>query len=425
MTNTPTVWLGGSAATGRSYTDLTAPGTNWFSATGASVLKVYSADLLYAPAAELQQMFAFLKANGIKLAVEAYLVTAGPGQSGEGLASPTDTAAMVARVQALGGTIDYVQMDEALYRGSVVYGMPLSELAANVAANVATIRTAFPAVQIGDIEPFPLADSVSQIQAWLQAYQTATGTPLDSFTPDLAWSSANWRSQLENLSGMLQSHGVGLSVIFHGNSNDGSNAQWGQTADQIMAAVLSDPRIKIQTSIIQTWQAYPTVATPDNVPGAMSNVALTASTLASFYEGGLLGYATSLSFTAPIQLSLPSGSNLFGIAVGIGAVDQEAHSNLAIMITSGSLLLAADQIGSGLVEGSGTTQLLLFGNAADINAELATLRASGVVGSSDQVNVAIFDRTGILADRQISVTVTGGGGASDSATADNLSFPDV
>jgi hypothetical protein len=402
--NTPALWLGGSAAPGRNYSDLTAAGTNWFSLAGGSVLKVYSADILYDSDAQLSQLFTYLKLHNIKLAIEFYSVTAGPGESGEGLASATDAAAMAARVQSLGGSIDYVQMDEALYRAHDVYGHSIADVAANVAVNVAAIRAVFPNVSVGDIEPFPSPNSIPDLQAWFAAYQAATGTPLISFTPDVEWNNPDWQTQLEALSSTLQGDGIKLSVIFNGDDSAQSSNQWGAEAEQRMAAVMSDPKIHLDNAIIQTWQPFPTAATPGDVPGTIVNVGICTSMLSSLYSAGLLGFTSSSSIAASESIAVKDGSPISGMVLRLGAIDIAAGIDVAIILITQSTDLCASQVGNGMVHGSGTTTLLLFGNQAEVNAELATVRVSSPLAGDDTMLMELFDATGWLANCQIELS---------------------
>ena len=400
-------WMSGSSAVGRNYADLVAPGTDWFAAAGADGFKMYSSDLMYMPTNELQQVFTYLKANNIKLIVEAYMVTAGPGQSGEGLCNPGDMAAMVARTQALGGQIDVVQMDEALYRGVDVYGESLGQAAASVAANVATLKAAFPNVQIGDIEPFP-SNSVSDVQSWIAAL-SAAGVHLTSFTPDIQWSTGSPSTSLpslEALSSMLHANGIQLSIIYNGNQSDTSGAAWAATAEQRIAAICSDPRIQVDTAIIQTWQPFPQAATPTNVLGTVANVTAEYTAIAPLYEAGdiSLSPVSSYAMSAPPQLYAPLDAlaSISGVACAMGIGDIANGSRIAIVLIDGAADLYATQHGAGTVGGTGTSELSLTGTESDINAELATLSTSNSSATSDTLDIETFDGSGRIDD----VTVT-------------------
>ena len=397
------LWMGGSSAPGRSYADLIASGTNWFVEGGASVLKVYDFDLAYLPEATLKSLIAYLKANNIKLAVESYLATARPGQTGEGLQTSGFTQQWVSRVQKFGGTVDYVQMDEALYRGNIVYGRSLNDLAVDVAANVAIIRKAFSGVQIGDIEPFQSGDTrgMALVQNWLAAYKAATGTAIDSFIPDLAYnaqSAAQLLSSLELLSSSLHAQGTHLGILYTGDETDGSNAAWGGSVERHFAAITADPKILIDYAVIQTWQAFPIAATQTNVVGTMVNVAAEYTALAPLYASGAISpqVTTSFAIGAPVWATVPVGQNtsVSGIAVSLGLADITAQSRIAVVLIDAIGLLSANASGKGTVTGSGTNHLVLNGSMVEVNAELASLKILSNIAGSDLLDIETFGGAG-------------------------------
>jgi hypothetical protein len=73
----------------------------------------------------------------------------------------------IARVQAGGGSVRYLAMDEPLAGGDAC-GYTQAESAAQTAAFVRAVRSAHPEVEIGDIEPYPL-HAVQDLASWLQA----------------------------------------------------------------------------------------------------------------------------------------------------------------------------------------------------------------------------------------------------------------
>jgi hypothetical protein len=73
----------------------------------------------------------------------------------------------IARVQAGGGSVRYLAMDEPLAGGDAC-GYTRDESAAETAAFVHAVESAHPEVEVGDIEPYPL-HAAQDLAAWLQA----------------------------------------------------------------------------------------------------------------------------------------------------------------------------------------------------------------------------------------------------------------
>ena len=70
----------------------------------------------------------------------------------------TDPLVTAQKIKRLGGNLQYIAMDEPEYYANIFKKMPVwppAQIAANALKTVARIRTVFPNVQVGDIEPVP------------------------------------------------------------------------------------------------------------------------------------------------------------------------------------------------------------------------------------------------------------------------------
>ena len=318
------------------------------------------------------------------------------------------TNTWVTRAQQFGINVSVVQMDEALYRGVDVYGGSMSTVASEVATNVATIQSAFPGVQIGDIEPFP-SNSPTDIQAWMGALDTA-GVHLSSFTPDIQWSSSlpvAPLASLQQLSSNLQADGTQLSIIYNGNTTDPSGVAWARTAEQRIAAVASDPAIDVSAGIIQTWQPFPTSATPTDQPGTVANLTAEYTALEPLYNAGDIsqGGLTSYSFSVPsaFQSAVGTATLMRGLNCTMDASDVADNARVAVVLVDLNGGLSAQQKGSGTVGGNGSNELALSGTAADINAELATVAVTATASGDDTLDIESFDGLGQINDTQVSM----------------------
>jgi hypothetical protein len=268
------------------YMQLFSDSAAWASTIGkVSVLKIYK-QFLYAPDSTLRTVFQFLNDHHIALALEAPILTAvpgGPGYADEGYGGPGEVGALVAKVKLLGGNLQYVAMDEPLYYGHLWNGgnaahATIDSLAQQAASTVAAIQKSFPNVQFGDIEPVggvPTdatgASWTAQIAAWLQAFRSATGQPLQFFDADVMWSNPSWLSDLENLAATLQKQSTRFGVIVDGPGAT-SNVGWTNAALGNYLQVVAAPLLSLADIVIQTWNPYPTALLPETTPGTLTNL---------------------------------------------------------------------------------------------------------------------------------------------------------
>ena len=309
---------------------------------------------------------------------------------------------VVARIKSLGGNLQYVQMDEPLYFGheSKQTNAPqysISEVARQVAVNVAAIEAVFPNVQIGDTEPVPIASDIMQ---WAQAYQLATGHPLTFFNADVGWNS-QWQGPLEDLAESLREANISFGVIYTGN-NATRDADWIQTAITRIATIESDPLLRPDSGILATWTNNPTHALPDNDPNTLSYLGLVYDNLAPLFRDGTLSPLTNDApwISAPADVSAPLGSQtpIPTITVGLDRLTPP-NTNVVVMLTDATgLIYAADAAG---VTGSGTTSLTLSGSIARVNIILATLSYVGRTPGTDSLQVTSIDGVGAPGQNEI------------------------
>ena len=200
------------------------------------------------------------------------------------------------RIRLTGGDLRYLAMDEPLWFGHQFTGpsacrTPVDELAREVATNVAIYRSVFPAVQVGDIEPFGSANSAGwtdQIMGWSQAYEHAVGRPLAFFHVDVNWNGP-WRSQLALLVPRLHAVGLKFGIIYNGDRADQTSLAWTQHAEQRFAAIEAESTLTPEQAILQTWMPHPSRMLPETRPGTMTwlvNRYLAAETRLALHRTG-------------------------------------------------------------------------------------------------------------------------------------------
>jgi hypothetical protein len=173
-------------------------------------------------------------------------------------------------------------MDEPVYyghvfgRGGEVFGCQLSitELAQEVALTVRQVRSVFPNVAIGDVEPVSFSDKdpwftndawPNDLSAWLDAYQAAVGENLGYFRLDMWWTPRSWE-HLPALIGLVRAKGVPLQVHYNGSGQDKTDQAW------IADAVSTFKRFETSgwplpdAAVIQFWTPNPSRILPETDP---------------------------------------------------------------------------------------------------------------------------------------------------------------
>ncbi|MBS0558640.1 MAG: carboxypeptidase regulatory-like domain-containing protein [Proteobacteria bacterium] len=267
------------------FMELFRPDAPW--QTAAKHTKVFSTStdvLIGAPEDQLRAMFAGLKARGIAFAAEAAILpdtrNCGWGVKGaEGYTKPGVMKAMAERIKRLGGTLDYIAMDEPLWFGhhDSRPGMcrtPIEEMARDVAAQVAAMRQVFPAMRVGDIEPIgnpEPKDWLAQIAQWSDAYRRATGEKLAFIRADVNWSGP-WRPALAGFVRQLRQEGIGYGIIYNGGAGSRTAQQWARQAEEEFAGLETDPAMVPDHAMFQSWTPWPKRNLPETESGTLTNL---------------------------------------------------------------------------------------------------------------------------------------------------------
>jgi hypothetical protein len=266
------------------YAKLFTPSSRWSNAAShVQVFKIYSSLLIgNQPGAftdvQWRQVFADLDRRRIALAIEwppLSVTTCGKGVEGFEDADPGATAQKIKR---LGGDLKYVAMDEPEYYGSIYKGHDAcswtpAQVAANAVRNFAKIRSVFPNVLIGDIEPVPPPDAPDWIDryiAFFDAWKAAAGSPLAFFHCDINWDAfPNWISDVEALRHVLVRNRIPFGMIYNGFGRK-TDEEWIRCAESHFTAYESKTGIVPDQVIFQTWEIHPGHALPETDPTALT-----------------------------------------------------------------------------------------------------------------------------------------------------------
>ena len=411
----PAAWNNGGSS---DYLDLFAPGAPWTTASAhVQIFKMYTQMLVPAvpgsfSADTLQQIFAYLKSHNIALALEFGPLTpsAQCGAGVEGFAG--EVALPVAtRIQQLGGNLQYIGMDEPFYFGSLFSGAnacnwTAQQVAANAVQNIAQIKSVFPNVIVGDIEPVPAtADWLNQYAGWMDAWRAAAGAPLPFFHFDVNWS-VDWRVSVESLRKALVKRGIPFGIIYNGWISDSTDAQWIDDAENHYVQWEAQGGAIPNHVIFQSWYPYPTHALPESDPAALTHLidsyfrqrtTLSMSAASASASGKLLDSQGGAIASAPIVVTAQATS-------GPGNVSTYVLSGtVPAGITTGVIQTCVNQCGD-----VGATDINVFSfQYADAGGQTSLnfangLNGWGVEGNGTAVVQAVSDANG--KSMQISAT---------------------
>jgi hypothetical protein len=258
------------------YMEIFAPNASWH----ADVLKTSTQFFMRAKDNEIVQMTDMLRARHIALAMEGLMMvgTKRCGTGFEGYEGPQAIPGVAERVRRLGGTIEYVAMDEPLTFGhfSTRVGAcqdSVDSIASQLVDNVHALKSAFPNIKIGDIEPLDdrTADRLDTMLAFADAFKKATGEPLAFYHADVNWGS-HWRPQLAEWKRRMHAAGMRLGVIFNGDNNAPSDKQWTDSAIERFRTVMTDSSVAPDDAIFQSWALRPTKMAPDTDPYSLTGM---------------------------------------------------------------------------------------------------------------------------------------------------------
>lgn len=255
------------------YLDLFREDAPWANASSrVHIFKFYVGTLDTLSDVQLRQIVNYLNRHSIAIALEAppLTFTAECGQDIEGFAgnAPRLTLRLAGRIRAAGGKLRFIAMDEPLTFGSANppdgCGMSVEQVAQKVADYIMAVKRVLPDVIIGDIEYD--GASVEKVKHLLEAYRDAAGEYLPFLHWDVDWRQRiNWTEQARELEAYCQQRGIKFGMIYNGNIDASSDAEWLEQAEDHMAMYESLGG-KPDHIIFQSWHMYPKHLLPESDP---------------------------------------------------------------------------------------------------------------------------------------------------------------
>jgi hypothetical protein len=272
------------------YMDLFKPDAPWSDAASAvNVFKISTQLVLRGTDQQLKTVIEGLKSRHIALGIELGVLTYSDrcGKGTEGYGAPLAVETVARRIQALGGQLDYVAMDEPVTWGHAKQGKnaqgfsycqdSIEDLVDQAAPKIAILQKYFPNVRIGEIDAINsrLPGLADGIIGFIDILHKKTGLKPAFMHADVAWDS-NWQPQLENVVTRLRARGVRVGVVFDGDPDASSDQQWIAQALDKYRVIMANPKTSANDLVFQTWSPRPSHMLPETDSGAWTYVVRSA-----------------------------------------------------------------------------------------------------------------------------------------------------
>ncbi len=228
---------------------------------------------------ELRQVVADLKRRNIKIAVEMGPLTSTKdcGMDLEGFSGVADGLYILNRIKAAGGEISYIALDEPYYFGSLYTGKnacnwSIEKIAKQVDHFIRQMKTVFPNVIVGDIEPLPSQVSVQDYKDWIEGYRKTTGYNLSFLHMDLDFYTPKWPEMAKEIETFLHERGIDYGIIYFGDWNDNTDKEWLEHAEDRMAKYESEVNGQPDHPIFQSWNDHPDFCLPEKSPTSFTHL---------------------------------------------------------------------------------------------------------------------------------------------------------
>jgi hypothetical protein len=277
------------------FMDLFEPEAAWPAAAGhIDVFKLYGEWVAYhASSEDLRTAVTEIARRGFALAVEVGPLDppAGCGVGVESFAGREEGLRIADRIAAAGGRLDLIALDEPYYYGHVYAGanacrLEIPEVADDVAAYVLALRSRFPALAVGDIEPSPVPVTPAGLGEWVETYRAAAGEPFAFIHLDVDWSRREWPTFMSETARIVRDRGVPFGIIYNGGAAPAPEA-WVALAGE-RAKTLEGLAGQPDHVVFQSWMVQ-----PDHVLPESDDASFTGLVRRYFEDFDSLGFATS------------------------------------------------------------------------------------------------------------------------------------
>jgi hypothetical protein len=261
------------------YLSLFNPTASWQQAAShVQVFKVYGVDNF--SDADLVKLLAGLKRRKIALAMEWPVLTSGTCGNGiEGFGGSLLPA--MKRIQALGGTLSYLAMQQPfqwghLYKGEHSCQWTAQQVAANALLQIKQAKAIFPKLKVGDTMAVPAfresgGDWARQFGVWFDTWRQMAGTPLAFFHVDVDWTVPNWEAAVAAVRPEVEQRRIPFGMVYNGFLTNESDPDWMAAAEnhfvdyEVRAGNAPPEQVGFQS-----WNPHPTHVLPETDPTAFT-----------------------------------------------------------------------------------------------------------------------------------------------------------
>ncbi len=262
------------------FMKLFTPAARWKQAAKRiAVFKLYGEWVTTASEAQLRIAVRDLKRRGIPLAVEwgPLDATSACGQGIEGFSGVDEGVAMARRIKRAGGTLRFLAFDEpffyaSLYDGPQACRWSATDVAKRVIGFMSRVRSVFPGIHFGDIEPITRPSDVAAYKEWMTTFRAATSETLGFLHLDMSYTLPGWDRLATTLEPFARARGIPFGLISFGEPSDPTDTAWLARAQARFESYEADAGGRPDHVILQSWQDRPNRVLPETVPTSYTSL---------------------------------------------------------------------------------------------------------------------------------------------------------
>jgi hypothetical protein len=222
--------------------------------------------------AQLKTAVQDLGRRGLALAMEAgVLDPEGCGEGIEGFPSMSSALDTMRSVQAAGGTLDIITLDEPYYYAHFYDGPNACKwspetIAAKIDQFIKAARTIFPNVLVGESEPLSGPAGAQAYQDWLDMFYQVNGYHLAFIHMDIDWSRPTWPDEYRLIQQHGQQIGVPVGIIYTGDSFAKTDQAYLESAGERVKKLEIQAGVQPDHVVFQSWDDKPDRVLPESDP---------------------------------------------------------------------------------------------------------------------------------------------------------------
>jgi hypothetical protein len=231
------------------------------------------------PPGDVRTIVEFLHRHRILLALQTQGLepVRGCGAGLEAYRPFTEFMAALQNIRHAGGQLSFISLDEPLwyahsYTGKNACQTGIGEIAREIASRLRAARQVFPGVRIGDVEPinaFSDDDRQPILQAWYDAFRTASGENFAYLQADVIWNKP-WQGALRESEQTTRGNQLEFGVIYDGDTTTADSRQW--TMQALGRAHSVEALVRPDQVVFESWMVHPSRVLPETDPSSFTGL---------------------------------------------------------------------------------------------------------------------------------------------------------